>query len=200
MARLISQTFVTLDGVTQAPGGRDEDPRDGFTQGGWVPQFVDDDFLQNADATYRRASAFILGRRTYEQFAYWWPQRPTEGDPVSLSLNTLPKYVASRTLTQAGLTWTNSRLLEGDVAGAVRRVKREVEGEILVAGSVDFLQTLMRNNLIDEYQFMVFPVAVGPGHQLFRGPLPFTFQLASCKITSKGAAIMTYHPGEPREA
>ena len=200
MGRLIAQTLVTLDGVTQAPGGKDEDTRDGFAAGGWVPQFVDDDFLANAKAMYSRARGFVLGRGTYEQFAYWWPQRPTEGDPVSLALNTLPKHVASRTLKEPDLAWTNSHLLQGPVEEAVPRVKEEVDGDILVAGSVDLMQTLMRHNLVDEYQVMVFPVVVGPGHQLFREPLPFTLRLSDCKITSTGAAIMTYLPAGPREA
>ena len=198
MGKIISQTFVTLDGVTQAPGGKDEDTRDGFERGGWSVQFADEVFGENADATFRRADAMLLGRATYEQFAYWWPQRPTEGDPVSTLLNEGPKYVASTTLKQEDLTWQNSHLLQGDTVEAVRRLKEEIDGNLLVAGSVNFLQTLMRHNLVDEYQLVVFPVVVGPGHRLFREALPFSLRLIDSKTTPRGVQIQTYEPGEPQ--
>ncbi|MEX2375790.1 MAG: dihydrofolate reductase family protein, partial [Dehalococcoidia bacterium] len=173
----MTQTFVTLDGVTQAPGAKEEDQRDGFEHGGWVVPFVDDAYLANADAMFERAEAFILGRATYEQFAFWWPQRPMEGDPVSTALNTLPKYVGSRTLRPADLTWENSHLIEGDLVEGVQRVKDAFAGDIVMSGSITFMQPLLQHRLVDELQILVIPVVVGPGHRLFRDALPYTLQL-----------------------
>lgn len=194
MGKIVAQIFVTLDGVTQAPSAQGEDTRDGFTRGGWVPPFADADFGRNAVATYQRAQALLLGRRTYEQFASWWPQRPMAGDPVSTAINTLPKYVASRTLTADQLGWSNAHLLEDDTVDAVHRLKANITGDILVAGSIDLLQTLMRRNLVDEYQLIVFPVVVGPGHRLFREALPFSLRLVQSTVTGRGVGILTYVP------
>ncbi len=197
MGRLVTQIMVTLDGVTQAPGAKEEDQRDGFERGGWVAPFTDDDFFQNADSSFAQAEAFILGRATYEQFAFWWPQRPTEGDPVSTALNTRPKYVGSRTLQPSDLTWQNSHLLEGDLVTAVERVKASVAGNIVISGSVDFLQALLRHRLVDELQMLVFPVVVGPGHRLFREALPYTLHLTGSRVTGAGVQIQTWEPGVP---
>lgn len=196
MGTLVAQTFVTLDGVTQGPGAKDEDTRDGFENGGWVVPFIDEAYIENAVALHESAEAFILGRATYEQFAFWWPQRPTEGDPISTALNTLPKYVGSTTLRQEHLTWQNSHLIEGDAVEGVRRVKEMFAGDILMSGSVTFMQTLLRHRLIDELQMLVIPVVVGPGHRLFREPLPYSLRLTESRMTSTGVQVQTLVPGD----
>ena len=182
----------------QAPGAPDEDRSGGFAHGGWMVPYADEDLGRLVTAWIEQAGGFLLGRGTYDIFAAHWPRVTDPQDVIARALNGLPKYVASTTLKQDDLTWQNSHLLQGDTVEAVRRLKEEIDGNLLVAGSVNFLQTLMRHNLVDEYQLVVFPVVVGPGHRLFREALPFSLRLIDSKTTPRGVQIQTYEPGEPQ--
>jgi dihydrofolate reductase len=190
MRRLVVGAFVSLDGVMQAPGAPDEDRDGGFEHGGWtVPHF--DERLEQvmADLT-SRASALLLGRKTYDIFAASWPLLGDE-DPMAAKLNGVPKHVASRTLTN--VEWNNSTLLTGDVAAAVAELKEQDGGEIHTAGSSELVQTLMRHDLVDEYRLLVFPVLVGAGKRLFgEGTLPRGLSLVGTSTSSTGVMINTY--------
>ncbi|HEY0606148.1 MAG TPA: dihydrofolate reductase family protein, partial [Herpetosiphonaceae bacterium] len=147
MRKLVVGTFVTLDGVMQAPGGPDEDRDGGFQHGGWLVPYFDAQFVAIMTEWTMRAGAFLLGRKTYEIFAGSWPNSTDPADEVATALNTRPKFVASRTLDQ--LDWNNSHLLTGDVAEAVAKLKAQQGGEIQVHGSGDLLQTLLKHDLVD---------------------------------------------------
>jgi dihydrofolate reductase len=163
MRKLTSMSFVSLDGVMQAPGGPDEDREHGFAHGGWAVPHFDDATIELAGRCTERAGALLLGRRTYETFAATWPlTRPD--DAIGANLNTMPKHVASRTLD--AVSWTNSTLLKGDVVAAVRELKHADEPEIQVHGSAGLLQTLRRHDLVDELTVFVFPVVIGSGLRL----------------------------------
>src|SRR5688500_6597285 len=151
MAKLTVTAFLSLDGVMQAPGGPEEDTDGGFGHGGWVVPLFDEELGGFIDEVFGRATGFVLGRRTYEIFAAHWPD--FSDDPVSDVLNSLPKYVASRTLDS--LEWKGSTVLQGDVAYAVRELKDAGEGELQVHGSAGLAQTL--HPLVDEYNLIVFP-------------------------------------------
>jgi dihydrofolate reductase len=194
--RLTVTTFLTLDGVMQAPGGPEEDASDGFEHGGWSFPYPDEDFGRLVTGWFSQADAFLLGRRTYEIFAAFWPLVTEAGDPVAAPLNHLPKYVATRTLREA--TWAGTTLLTGDVVDEVRRLKDQPGRELQVHGSGDLLQTLMANDLVDEYRLFVYPVVVGAGRRLFRdGAPPRTLRLTEQVRTSTGVAVLTYVPAGP---
>jgi dihydrofolate reductase len=191
MRPLVVTTFLTLDGVMQAPGGPQEDPSGGFRYGGWQFPLVDQDFGREIIEWFAGAQDFLLGRFTYEVFAAYWPQAPTENDPIAAALNTRTKHVASRTLTS--LEWDTARLIEGDVVEAVRALKAGDGGELQVHGSAGLLQTLLRHDLVDELRLIVFPVTLGRGKRLFAdGTLPRTWRLTSSAVTSTGALIAAY--------
>jgi dihydrofolate reductase len=190
MGKLQVGTFVTLDGVMQAPGGPDEDRDGGFEHGGWSFHYWDDAMGERITESTLRADALLLGRRTYEIFASHWPNVGDE-DPVAAKLNSVPKYVASRTLDE--VTWRNSKLLEGDVVDAVARLKKEVDGEIQVTGSATLLQTLIGADLVDGYELWVFPLVLGGGKRLFGdGTVPASFELVDSQMSSTGVAIHAY--------
>ncbi|WP_448626106.1 dihydrofolate reductase family protein [Geodermatophilus sp. URMC 64] len=192
MRPLTVTTFVTLDGVMQAPGGPQEDTSGGFAHGGWSHPYADDDFGRQVTEWFAGAQDFLLGRTTYEIFAGFWPQVPVgSGNPIADALNTKTKHVASRTLTS--VDWDTARLIEGDVVEAVRRLKAEDGGELQVHGSAGLIQTLLANDLVDELRLIIDPVTVGSGKRLFGdGTIPRTWRLASSKATSTGALIATY--------
>lgn len=205
MRRLVINTFLTLDGVYQAPGGPEEDPTGGFTHGGWSVNYWDDVMNEKMGASMAESFDLLLGRRTYEIFAAHWPhvgeeERADRGgdasdieDPAGQALNDATKYVASRTLDK--VEWKNSVLLKGDVAEAVATLKTEDGPEIQVHGSGDLIQTLMRHNLIDRYRLWVFPVVVGPGKRLFAGgTLPASLRLVEATTSTTGVVIATYEP------
>jgi len=190
MRKLITTTFVTLDGVMQAPGGPDEDREGGFGHGGWSVNYWDDVMGQLIVDSTLRAGALLLGRKTYEIFVAHWP-RVSDDDPVAAKLNSVAKSIASRTLDQ--VTWNNSTLIQGDVAEAVATLKEQPGAEIQVHGSGELIQTLMEHDLVDEYRLWVFPVVLGEGKRLFaRGAVPAALRLVDTKTSSTGVAIHTY--------
>ncbi|MDJ1133432.1 dihydrofolate reductase family protein [Streptomyces iconiensis] len=198
MAKVTLTTFLTVDGVMQGPGGPDEDTSDGFDLGGWVTPYVGDDMMRHVQGIFDRADAFLLGRTTYGLFAGHWPQVSDEEDPhVAKRLNTLPKYVASRTLDH--LEWQRSTLLGGDVIDAVRKLKEQPGREIQVHGSRLLAQSLMAHDLIDEYNLFVFPVLLGKGKRLFAdGTLPTGLRLTESSVTPESITVQTYVPtGRP---
>jgi dihydrofolate reductase len=193
MAKLHVGTFVTIDGVMQAPGGPDEDRDSGFEHGGWSFHYWDDGMGEKITEATLRADALVLGRRTYEIFAAYWPNQSGD-EPVAAKLNSVPKYIASRTLDE--VTWNNSRLLEGDAAKAVAKLKDELDGEIQVTGSANLLQSLIKADLVDGFQLWVFPLVLGKGKRLFAdGAVPGAFKLVDSQTSSTGVAINTYERG-----
>jgi dihydrofolate reductase len=195
--RLTVQTFLTLDGVMQAPGGPEEDRRDGFEQGGWQAPYADEAMGEAIRGWFAQADAFLLGRRTYEIFAGYWPRMTDPADPVAGPLNALPKYVASRTLGEVG--WNGASLLEGDVTERVAELKSRPGRELQVWGSGDLARTLMQHGLVDEYRLLVYPVVLGAGRRLFaEGTTPAALRLVESTTTGGGVTISVYEPaGEP---
>ena len=191
MRKLAVGTFVTMDGVMQAPGGPNEDRDGGFQHGGWLVPYFDEKFLGIMTEWTKRAGAFLLGRKTYEIFAASWPKSTDPADEIAKALNSRPKYVASRTLDE--VTWNNSHLLKGDVTEVVAKLKAQEGGEIQVHGSSALLQTLLKHNLIDTLRIWQFPVVVGTGKRLFgEGAIPCSFRLVDTQETATGAVLHVY--------
>jgi len=194
--RLTLHTFLTLDGVMQAPGAPDEDRDGGFAYGGWSFPYGDEDFGRAMTGWFDHASAFLLGRRTYQIFAGHWPHVTDPADPIAGKLNALPKYVASTTLTSAD--WPGSSLLGGDVATEVAKLKERPGGELQVHGSGALAHTLIEHDLVDEYRLLYFPVHLGTGKKLFRdGAKPAALRLLSATTTSTGVVLAAYEPAGP---
>jgi dihydrofolate reductase len=171
MGKLVSTLFVTLDGVYQAPGGPQEDTRGGFTHGGWSFPYADEDFGRFIGEVFTRPGAFLLGRRTYDIFATYWPRVTDPADPVASRLNSLPKYVPSSTLTDPG--WAGTTVLAGDLAEEVAAVKERTDGEVQV--------------------LLTFPVALGSGFRLFtEGAVPTAFEHTGGSVTGAGVSVQTY--------
>jgi dihydrofolate reductase len=196
MGKVIVQEWMTLDGVVQAPGAADEDTTGGFKYGGWHLRYFDDISQKWVVEDLAAAGGFLLGRRTYEGFAAHWPNASEEEQVVAQPLNTRPKYVASRTLTEP-LAWQNSTVLQGDVVNAVAALKQEDGGDLLVIGSTEFVQTLIEHDLVDEFHLMIDPLIVGGGKRIFRddGALR-PLRLVDSKVTTTGAILATYAPAE----
>jgi dihydrofolate reductase len=163
--RLVLIQFVTLDGVYQGPGAPDEDTTDGFTRGGWMVPHMDQTFIARAAAWLERAGALLLGRRTYEAFARAWPHNTDPGDPFAERMNTLPKYVASHTLTETA--WAPATILAGDVVAQVADLKAHPGGELQLHGSARLAQSLLAAGLVDEVRLVVAPTVLGQGRRLF---------------------------------
>jgi dihydrofolate reductase len=194
--RLTLHTFLTLDGVMQAPGAPEEDTGGYFEHGGWAFPYDDQDFGETMAGWFAHASAFLLGRKTYEIFSGHWPKVTDPGDPIASRLNALPKYVASATLTS--VDWHNSTLLGGDVATEVAKLKERPGGELQVHGSGALAQTLIEHDLIDEYRLLCFPVHLGRGKKLFtEGVRPAALRLTGSKVTSTGVIVASYVPDGP---
>jgi dihydrofolate reductase len=198
MPKLVVTSFVTLDGIMQAPGGPREDRSGAFVHGGWVMPFADEGFGRAVvHDVVGRLGALLLGRGTYEIFAAHWPKITDPNDPIAAPFNRVPKFVASRTL--ANPTWKGTTILR-DVPAEVERLKRsELAGELQVHGSPGLIQTLLAYELVDELILWQFPIVLGKGKRLFgAGTLPTAFQLVSSKTTGKGVVISTYRPsGRP---
>ncbi|MEV4994141.1 dihydrofolate reductase family protein [Streptomyces niveus] len=190
MRKLMVTTFVSLDGVMQGPGGSDEDRDGGFEHGGWSVPHFGPDLIQRMTDLVQRADALLVGRKTYDIFAATWPLAEAD-DPIGSKMNSVRKYVASRTLDT--VSWQNSTLLTGDVAEAVARLKQEDDGEIQVHGSGDLIQTLIAHDLVDEFHVLVFPVLVGSGKRLFgRGTVQAGLKLVDTARSGSGVVISTY--------
>lgn len=191
MGKLIAGTFVSLDGVTQAPGGPDEDRSGGFEQGGWTFGYWDDEMMPVMAEQTQRASVLLLGRKTYDIFAAHWP-RVSDEDPIAAKLNRVPKYVASNSVDR--LEWNNSTLVRGDqLKSQVARLKAQPDTEIQVTGSCGLLQTLIREDLVDKYTLWVFPVVLGSGKRLFGdGAIPAGFRLTGTRAFGSGVVVLEY--------
>lgn len=191
MRKLVVGTFVTLDGVMQAPGGPDEDRDGGFQHGGWLVPYFDEKFLQIMTEWTKCAGAFLLGRKTYEIFAGSWPKSTDPADEIATALNTRPKFVASRTLDE--LAWNNSHLLKGDVVEEIAKLKAQDGGEIQVHGSGGLLQTLLKHDIVDTLRIWQFPVVLGAGKRLFgEGTIPRSFRLVDNRLNTTGAVLHVY--------
>jgi dihydrofolate reductase len=193
MRKLVVNEFSSLDGIVQAPGGEKEDTDGGFEHGGWHLQYMNDDTAQKwVLESFVSAGGLVLGRRTWEIFAAYWPTAPEEEQVIAEPLNKLPKYVASRSLSEP-LAWENSHLLTGDVPDAVAALKREDGKDLQVVGSPAFAQTLIEHDLVDEYRLMIDPIVIGTGKRLFRENGGFRpLQLVEGIVTSAGAILATY--------
>jgi dihydrofolate reductase len=194
MRRVVVVESVSLDGVMQAPGRADEDRRGGFDRGGWAQPYNDEVMGNFMGARMAEGGDLLLGRRTYEDFAGFWPQQTD--NPFTPVLNSRQKLVASRTLRQP-LPWVNSTLLEGDAAESVAELKRQSGKNLAVLGSGDLVQSLMRNNLVDEYLLLIHPLVLGSGRRLFTDGSAFAaLRLVDSTITTTGVVIATYQPAD----
>ncbi len=188
--KLVVGAFLTLDGVMQAPGG-DEDRSGGFEHGGWAAPYFDETMARLIAAWTGRCDVLLLGRKTYEIFAGYWPHADSEQVPIAAKLNSVTKRVASRTLRS--LDWAHSQLIEGDVAHQVAKLKKQPGREIQVAGSADLVRTLLAFGLVDEFRLWIFPVVLGKGKRLFAdGVVPSEFQLIDTRTTDAGVIVNCY--------
>jgi dihydrofolate reductase len=194
MGKVVVINHVTLDGVMQGPGRADEDLRGGFTHGGWGRSGGSDPVLQQIMGAHMGTSwSLLVGRRTYEDFAGFWPHQP-EPNPFGAALTKVQKYVASTTLTQP-LGWENSTLLEGDVAAAVGALRRQANTDLVVFGSGELVRTLRSHGLVDEYLLMIHPLVLGSGRRLFdTGGAGAALQLVDATSTDTGVLAATYRP------
>jgi len=191
MRKLVVSTFLTLDGVMQAPGGPGEDDSGGFTHGGWSVRYWDEHMGQVMGAAMSTPFDLVLGRRTYDIFAAYWPHAPEEAG--AKPLNDATKYVASR--SRPTLEWAGSVLIEGDAAEGVAALKEGEGPELQVHGSGNLVQTLLRHHLVDEFRLWVFPVVLGSGKRLFAdGTLPTGLSLVDSTVSTTGVVIGTYEP------
>ena len=192
MAELTITTFLSLDGIMQAPGGPEEDPSGNFPHGGWLVPHADEDMGTTMAEIFSKAEAFLLGRKTYEIFAAYWPRITDPADPVASKLNGLPKFVASR--TQDAFAWNNTTLVRDVVKDAIA-IKKRFGREVQVHGSAGLVQTLIEHDLVDEYRLLTFPVVLGTGKRLFgSGAVPRTLRLVSSRTTGKGVVVSVYRP------
>ena len=188
MRRLVVLSFITLDGVMQAPGGPEEDASDGFKEGGWSVGYWDDLLSGVMNEQMSPPYDLLLGRKTYEIFAAYWPN-VKEGE--DLYLNSAKKYVVSKTLTNP--EWKNSTLIKDDIVNEIKKLKNEDGPEIQVHGSGNLIQTLLKNDLVDELKLKIYPVTIGAGKRLFgEGTIPTGFKLIESKISGSGVIIATY--------
>jgi len=189
MSKVVVLTNLTLDGVMQGPAGPDEDRRGGFEHGGWAAPYA---AMEATGNNFASAGALLFGRRTYENFYAFWPKQTNS--PYTEFLNTIPKYVASTTLKEP-LPWSNSTLLKGDAAQAVSQLKQQPGKDLLIMGSGELIQSLMRANLIDDYVLLIHPLVLGSGRRLFPdGGAAATLRLVATSTTDKGVVIATYQP------
>jgi dihydrofolate reductase len=189
--KLVVSEFLSLDGVMQAPGLPDEDTEGGFEHGGWQQAYFEEQFGEAVTRTIDSADSMLLGRRTYDIFAGYWPKSKEE---MAKPLNSMTKYVVSRTLQS--VDWQNSVLIKGDVAPEIARLKQQPGKNIVVFGSGQLVQALLRHNLIDELQLVIHPLILGNGKRLFREGLErANFTLFESRTTPKGVLLLGYRPG-----
>jgi dihydrofolate reductase len=202
MRKLVTGAFVSLDGVMQAPGAPEEDTDGGFKFGGWTVPYWDDTTAAAMSDSFSKPFALVLGRRTYDIFAGYWPK--FKGEPGSLdqhiadTFNAATKYVATH--SPQTLTWQNSQSLGLDVADTIRELKKQDGPELLTQGSSALIQTLLAADLIDEFKLLIYPLLLGKGKRLFgSGTMPGAFEVTKSTVTSKGVVIATYkRAGEVR--
>jgi dihydrofolate reductase len=193
MSRVVVVENLTLDGVMQSPSHPDEDRRDGFERGGWAAAYADDVMAGYMAQGMEKGGSMLFGRRTYEQFASFWPHQPDD-NPYAAVLNNRQKYVASTTLRDP-LPWANSTVLGGDAMQAVGGLKAEPGGDMVVLGSGNLIQSLMRHDLVDEYVLSIHPLVLGSGRRLFPQGSPFAkLQLVDSVTTTTGVVIGTFRP------
>jgi dihydrofolate reductase len=191
MRELVVLTFLTLDGVMQAPGGPEEDAEGGFEHGGWSAGYWDEQIGAAMGESMSKPFDLVLGRRTYEIFAAHWPD---SDDPGAELLNSATKHVASTTLKEP--EWENSRLIEGDVPSGVRALKAQDGPELQVHGSANLIQTLLEHGLVDELRLKIYPLVLGQGKRLFgAGAVPAGLDLVSSQASSSGVIMATYRSG-----
>ena len=191
MRKIIVLSFMTLDGVIQAPGGPEEDTSGGFEYGGWTVPYFDDFSGQVMDEQTGHPFDLLLGRKTYDIFAGYWPHQDESTSPFARKFNKAIKYVASRSPIE--LDWNNSVLLKGDVVEEIKKLKAQDGPELQVYGSGDFIQTLLKNDLVDELWLKIFPVTLGTGKRLFAGgAIPAEFELTDSKVSPKGVVIANF--------
>jgi dihydrofolate reductase len=191
MRKLIANTFLTLDGVMQAPGGPEEDDSGNFAHGGWSVNHFDEQVGRFIDEAMSAPFDLVLGRKTYDIFAAYWPHAPEEAG--AKPLNDAKKYVASR--SHPTLQWSNSVPIEGDAAEGIVALKKEDGPELQVHGSGDLIQTLLRHNLVDQYRLLIFPVVIGSGKRLFsEGTSPSGLRLVDSTVSTTGVVMGTYEP------
>ena len=187
MRKIVVLTFVTLDGVMQAPGGPTEDTSGNFAYGGWTVPYFDEYLGEVMTEQMGRPFDLLLGRKTFEIFASYWPDHPEEG----AGINAATKYVASNTLTSHD--WQKTVILKGDVPAEIGRLKQQAGPDIQVHGSSDLIQTLLKHDLVDEFWLKIFPVTLGPGKRLFgQGAMPAAFTLVEAKFSPSGVIIATF--------
>jgi dihydrofolate reductase len=191
MSRITAFIHLSLDGVMQAPGRPDEDCRDGFEYGGWAMPYNDAEQMKAVGESMARTGAILFGRRTYEDFYNVWPKRTD--NPFTPVLNNALKYVASRTLSEP-LPWMNSQLLSGSAEESVAQLRQKPGKDIVVLGSGSLLQSLLRQNLVDELMLTINPVVLGTGRRLFENVVPEKLRLVNSTTTSKGVLVTTYQP------
>jgi dihydrofolate reductase len=193
--RLTVTTFLSLDGVYQSPGAPDEDGV-GYEYGGWTAPYADEISGKFVVANFANADAFLLGRKTYEIFAGYWPRVTEPGHPIAGPLNSLPKYVVTSTLTS--LDWHNSTVVTGDIADEVSKLKAQPGNELQVHGSGQLVQALITAGLVDELRLMIFPVILGTGKQLFpREPVAAAWRVADSLTNSTGVTMLTLQADGP---
>lgn len=191
MRKLVVLSFISLDGVIQAPGGPEEDPTGGFKHEGWAVGYFDDFLLNVMVKQTSKPFDLLLGRKTYEIFAAHWPYVNASEDPFAAKLNNAKKYVASKTATK--LDWRNSELIKGDVVKEIRRIKEQDGPEIQVHGSGNLIQTLLKHDLVDELWLKIMPLTLGIGKRLFAGgTVPAGFKLLQSEISPKGVIVANY--------
>jgi dihydrofolate reductase len=189
--QLTLTTFITLDGVMQAPGGPDEDRSGGFEQGGWLVPYADEDMGAFMDGVFAHADAFLLGRKTYDIFVQHWPRVTDQDDPVASALNRLPKYVVSSTLEDP--SWSGTTVVRGDLAERVAELKAAPGRELQVHGSGALARSLLRLGVVDILRVLTFPVVLGAGRRLFdEGSQPTALRLVESRTTGAGTVIATY--------
>jgi len=193
MGKLVIVESLTLDGVMQAPGGRDEDTRDGFSHGGWAAPYADQVLGEEMAKGMANPGPMLFGRRTFEQFASYWPTVSAD-NPYAAVLNQGKKYVVSRTLTEDP-SWSNSELLRGEAVETVTRLKQDVENDIVILGSGELVRSLVAAGLIDVYTLLIHPLMLGSGRKLFDGGIvPTNLRLVRSVPTTTGVIIATYEP------
>ncbi len=194
MPKLVVSEFLTLDGVMQAPGDAQEDTEGGFTHGGWQMPYFDEEGGKIVDKNIAAMEALLLGRKTYQIWAAYWPNAPAD-DPIAKKFNRIPKYVVSTTLDK--VEWNNSKLIKRNVPEEITKLKQGPgSGNLSVLGSSKLAQTLMKHNLVDEYDLWIHPLVLGNGKRLFDGGvIPSNLKLVDSRKTSSGILALTYQPG-----